>query len=97
MSIIVSGSDVYVAGIETSTSNHSVAKVWKNGVATALSDGTRNASASSVVVLGSDVYVGGYDYVTNYPAAKYWKNGVGILMTNGASSAQGQALAVIQR
>ena len=50
----VSGSDVYAAGAEFSgppnTGATLVAKVWKNGVATALTDGTAQAEAYSVLV-----------------------------------------------
>jgi hypothetical protein len=83
-SIFVSGSDVYVAGEETSTGPDpvwnitSIAKVWKNGVATSLTDGTYNAWASSVFVSGSDVYVAG----TDGRVAILWKNGVATALSS---------------
>ncbi len=52
------GVDVYVAGWE-SNGTVQVAKVWKNGAAQALSDGTHGALATAIAVSGDDVYVAG--------------------------------------
>jgi hypothetical protein len=54
--IAVSGSDVYVAGYEYNAVGEEVACYWKNGVRTALSDGTRRAEAKAIVL------VGGFNY-----------------------------------
>ena len=81
---------VYVAGYEYSGvydpnagQPHSVAIVWKNGIATPLTDGTENAAASSVAVSGGDVYVAGWEKPPiagkgglYNQIAKLWKNGV---------------------
>ena len=67
----------------------SIAKIWKNGVATALS--TSYAEAGSVYVSGPDVYVVGWaknnvtvNGVTTvyYESAVMWKNGVVNSLTN---------------
>jgi len=77
LSIFVSGSDVYVAGFEVEaiddkTNTQPIAKYWKNGVPTALTDGITSSLARSIYVSGSDVYVAG-----NYGGiARLWKNGV---------------------
>jgi sulfur transfer complex TusBCD TusB component (DsrH family) len=73
-SVFVAGNDVYVAGFvysgtkTTVTGNNTVndfgnniAQVWKNGVGTSLTDGTKQASANSVFVSGNDVYVVGFE------------------------------------
>jgi hypothetical protein len=49
-SVYVSGGDVYVAGYEYNASVKSVAKMWKNGVATALTNGKNHAFAYSIFV-----------------------------------------------
>ena len=70
-SVYVSGSDVYVAGLEYNGQN-AFAVLWKNGVSQNLTDGTSFAEARSVYVSGSDVYVGGREN----NIAVLWKNGV---------------------
>jgi hypothetical protein len=61
---------VYVAGTE-SNGTKNVAKFWKDGKATSLTDGSNNAHAQSIFVDGGNVYVVGFD-VTNQPT--YWKH-----------------------
>lgn len=67
--------DVYVAGFEVNTAGISVAKLWKNGTAYDISDGTKNAGASGVFVRGNEVYVS-FSEGSSRPRAKLWKNGV---------------------
>ena len=86
------GVDVYVAGSEYNGSV-SVAKYWKNGQAVALTDGTKNAVANSIVVVDSDVYVAGYETDISIKIAKYWKNGQAFTLADGRS-AQGNSIAV---
>jgi hypothetical protein len=78
--------DVYAAGLEYNGSTY-VATVWKNGVATALTDGANDAQARSVYVVGSDVYAAGYEYNGSMYVAKVWKNGVATSLTDGANTA----------
>ena len=86
--------DVYVAGFETSGTKR-VAKVWKNGVATSLTNGSNDASAVSVYVSGTDVYVAGAEVPNFYAhAAKVWKNGVVSSLTNGVNSAVAHSIFV---
>ena len=74
------GIDIYVAGYDNSGAAK-VAKVWKNGKDLySLTDGTNNAAASSVFVVGGDVYTAGYDD----KVAKVWKNSEELYaLTNG--------------
>ena len=65
-SVFISGNDVYVAGCDN---DGTVAKLWKNGKAENLNNGTM---ARSVYVSGSDVYVAGY----NNEGSILWKNGI---------------------
>ena len=83
--------DVYVSGYEINLSSSSwVAKLWKNGVAQNLSNGTNIAYANSVFVSGNDVYVAG----TDNGIAKFWKNGVAQNLTNGSTTAEAHSVYV---
>ena len=82
----ISGPDIYVAGYEKNAQGNNVAKLWKNGVAQNLSDGSTNAVAWSVYVFGDDVYVCGHeDNILGFTTAKLWKNGVSVDFRKGAS------------
>ena len=63
------GDDVYTAGYESNGTNW-VAKVWKNKKAIFQTDGTKEASANSVYVVGEYIYVAGKEG----KVAKVWKN-----------------------
>ena len=75
------GPNIYVAGYEYVEdpsgfgSVFKVAKIWKNGVATSLTDGTDDAEASSVFVNGNDVYAAGWARIGDNFIAMLWKNG----------------------
>jgi hypothetical protein len=76
--VYVVSNDVYAGGVELVGGNW-VAKTWKNGVATTLSDGTDNAGVQSMYVVGSDVYAVGADK----GKAMIWKNGAATILPNG--------------
>ena len=59
--------NVYAAGYEVSTGYRN-AVYWKNGEIVVLSDGTRNASINSIIVLGNEIHAAGWG-----GGAKYWK------------------------
>jgi hypothetical protein len=90
--------DIYVAGNEYTSlvGGFSVAKVWKNGIATNLTNGLTDASANSVFVSGSDVYVAGYEnnVAGTSTIAKLWKNGVGINLSLGNNFARANSVFV---
>lgn len=80
--------DVYVAGVELNTSTkRGMATLWKNGVATNLTNGTNAAGAQSVYVYGKDVYVAGQEYNGKYYKGMLWKNGVATDITDGSRDA----------
>jgi hypothetical protein len=98
-SIVVSGTDVYVAGWEykttqidpTHTYTTPVAKYWKNDVPTELSDPLAFGIAQSIFLSGNDIYVAGNTCQENQPPgcdmATYWKNGTPVVLTNQTPTA----------
>jgi uncharacterized protein (TIGR03437 family) len=93
--IVISGNDVYVAGLEANAKTIQVAKYWKNGAPVGLSDGGYYAAANAIDVLAEDVYVGGFEYnAADVPIAKLWKNGVPIAITDGSYAAVINAIVV---
>ena len=66
------GYELYIA----CTSN-SKAVYWKNGFEVDLAP---QGVAQSIVVSGSDVYVGGYVNVSGMAQAAYWKNGKQVIL-----------------
>jgi len=93
-SVFAAGSDLYAAGVEKPAAT-TLAKVWKNGVGTSLTDGTNTSGALSVYVVGSDVYVAGYESNGTKTVAKVWKNGVGTSLTDGTNNAGARSVYVV--
>lgn len=89
-SVFVSGADVYVAGHETISGfvsnqyyyNHK-AKYWKNDTPINLTDSITYAQPNSICVEGNNVYVAGYNTMSNVGNPKnlatVWKNGKQII------------------
>jgi hypothetical protein len=77
--------DVYVVGKEGG-----IAKYWKNGVATSLSDGSNTSIGNSIFLSGTDVYVTGSEVVKNTSPTvnlvKLWKNSVASSLSLGQSN-----------
>jgi hypothetical protein len=102
LAVAVSGIDVYVAGYEIGVTEISpgsfvivnIAKVWKNGFATSLSDGLEPAVATSVAIAGSDIYVAGRVWKGSAFVATVWKNGVPLSLTDGAYDARATGVAL---
>jgi hypothetical protein len=104
VSVFVSGTDVYAAGYEynyyPAESVWRYAGVyWKNGIETPLFKGVSNSSsvdavATSIFVVGSDVYVTGYVGVAGLSNAVYFKNGTATPLTDGSQSSQGNCVFV---
>ncbi len=72
------------------------ATIWKNGIATALTNNTYFAEVRTVVAIGSDVYAAGIEYnISNISVAKVWKNGVAVALTDGTTNAYVNDMKVI--
>lgn len=80
--------DIYVCGYEKKTNEGKfIATVWKNGVATSLTDGTKNADAYDIFVAGKNIYVVGSELNSNGdPVAKIWINGAPQILTDEPNS-----------
>lgn len=80
--------EIYVAGYGINNLGKQVALLWKNDTVKYLTNGTRNAVASSVFVDGDNVYVAGYQDASNsnLNVATYWLNGAAVpLGTTGGT------------
>ena len=89
---------VYATGYEriwsTNPSQKNTATVWRDGIATALTDGTQTARGNSITVDTDDnVYVAGIESNGSRNVAKLWINGAENNLTNGANN--GYASSVI--
>jgi len=95
-SIFVSGTDVYVAGIEGNGNNGDTnfAKYWKNGVAVDVTDGTQTSWVNSIFVSGNDVYLAGAELGATTTIAEYWKDGVAVALTDGTEAAMAWSIYV---
>ena len=80
--------DIYVCGYEKkSDAGRFIATIWKNGVATSLTDGTNNAVANDVALSGNDIYVVGFQEDANgVQTARLWKNGLQASLASTPSS-----------
>jgi hypothetical protein len=76
--ISVINNDIYLAGY-VNHAGYNTAIYWKNGVPVDLSDSSVVASASSMTIKGSYIYVAGItqNLNTNLTSLTYWKNTVG--------------------
>lgn len=85
--LAVSGSDVYLAGTGDPTASGYKIKLWKNGTLTDITNGNLNARAYDLQVVGTDVYIAGYEVNPSiyYYQAKYWKNGTPVVLSVGTS------------
>jgi hypothetical protein len=92
--ISVIGNVVYVSGIVSDDNGFNYGVVWKNGVISYLTEGEIYSSATTLVVSGQNVYVGGYLVQDGKTFAAYWKNGTVRLLTSGDNFANVQSLAI---
>jgi hypothetical protein len=94
--IAVQGNDVYVSGAESKivgVQYKAAARYWKNGVVTNLGD-VNESSANCIALMGSNVYVVGYENNGINNIARYWKNGTGANLTDGSKYAEANAIAI---
>lgn len=80
-SIVVSNSDVYIAG-----NDGSAASYFKNDSVFHLTNGASEAEASGIAIWGNDVYVAGYENISGHNVPTYWKNGTAVRLTSGLNN-----------
>lgn len=95
---VIPPNSIFIAGFESflGTGNN-IAKVWKNGVATNLTDGSLNSFATDVYVSGTDVYATGSERFnsTSFSINRVWKNGsVLYTLSDGMSYAETNSIVV---
>ena len=81
----VDGADVYVGAALRNIGGKYIIVLWKNGVATPLTNGANNALIASVFVEGNDVYVGGSESINGVTQARIWKNGIATSLSEKSS------------
>jgi hypothetical protein len=92
---------VYSAGYEFSSNiggiiGVKIAKYWKNNSTTNLTNGTYDASATAITLVGTDIYTAGYEKnAAGKSVAKYWKNTTATNITDGNFNAITTSLAII--
>lgn len=68
---------IYITGTAIdNVTQKAFATLWKNGVATTLTNGERFATAADITISNSDIYIAGLEWDENHDAIpKIWKNG----------------------
>lgn len=87
LKMAVSGSDVYIPGMQSKLGGYQAA-YWKNNSVHLLTDGTKQSRAASIALSGNDIYVAGAeDDVNGWAVPKYWKNGTPHTLTTSSGDA----------
>lgn len=97
--LVAARGDEFLAGYENKNGK-TVAKYWKNGVETVLTNGQRNAKALSVFATETnDVYACGWEENgSGVKVAKYWKNKDGATeLSTGLYDAEAVAIFVVNQ
>ena len=82
--------DIYVVGKTKHTPT-----LWKNRIASELTDGTYTAEALSVTVANNDVYVAGFEKINLTKKATLWKNGNATDLSNNAFTSYARSVTVV--
>ena len=88
--ILINNGDVYVAGTGAGNGGqqfYEQAKYWVNGTEVVLGAPSVNSNATSIKIVGNDIYVAGRQYSSSlgYGVATVWKNGVAIALSSAPS------------
>ena len=80
----------YIAGTAGDT-----AVYYVNGKEYELSTGNTPASANGIAIVGTDVYVAGYESNGTRQIAKYWKNQTPVVLSDTTTNAVANAIAIV--
>ena len=84
---------MYMWQDRNTTGRFDVAKYWKNGQGIALTNGSTYTNAYSIAVVGSDVYVAGYEN----NVAKYWKNSIPVIPGDVSTNSKAYAIFLVSK
>lgn len=98
--MVVNNGDLYVAASIPTYYGAYIAEYFKNGIATKLSDSTNSSNATSICIVGNDVYVAGSfsekaTFGQGPYKATYWKNGKAVYLTNASQNAYATSITVV--
>jgi hypothetical protein len=89
------GNTVYAVGYEKNgLNNNNIAKIWRNGIVSNLTNGMFDAVPYAIFVSGFDVYAVGRESNGINHIAKVWKNGIASNLTDGNNFAQATSIFV---
>jgi hypothetical protein len=90
--LFVTGNEtVHLAGHVRAESGYNKAVYWSGSIAVELTDGSKDAEAHGICVVGNDVYVCGYEDSQTFGGvrvAKYWLNGVEVMLGSGEEDSE---------
>lgn len=92
--IAVSGSDVYAIGYVVDETKYRGAVYWKNGKMFRLSEGNPSLYPTAIAVVGSDIYIAGFEDFGLESVALYWKNGEVHVLSEKDGFARPTAIAI---
>lgn len=95
---VTADGDIYLAGYVRAESGFDKAMYWSGSIAIELTDGSKDAKADGICVVGNDVYVCGYEDSQTFGGsrvAKYWLNGQEVVLGSGVEDSDAYDIGVL--
>jgi hypothetical protein len=95
--IAVSNNDIYVMGMEQVQVQgaYAIPKIWKNGIATNISNTSLGSMPFSLLTKNSDIYIVGCLPQSNIDVAVVWENGVPTTLSDGTKDEVAQSISIV--